>query len=130
MGKRIGRLVVIGFAAASAIGLGTAAAEGDPDKGKTVFKTCAACHSLEAGKAKVGPSLHGLLGRKAGTVGGFRYSDAMKSADIVWNAETLDGYLAAPKEFIPGNRMPFPGLKDPADRADVIAYLQSLDDGS
>ena len=103
-----------------------ALAAGDPEKGANVFRRCAACHSLEPGKIKVGPPLAGLIGRKAGTVERFRYSSAMKSADVVWTAETLDKYLAAPKTFIPGNRMPFPGLKDSQDRADVISYLKKV----
>lgn len=124
-----GRRIGIAAAAMGAIGVGTAAAEGDPAAGEQAFQKCVACHSLEAGKIKVGPPLHGVLGREAGTVDGFDYSDAMKSAEVVWDAETLNEYLAAPKSFIPGNRMPFPGVKDGDERADIIAYLQSLDDG-
>lgn len=129
MGMVAGRWIGIAAAVMGAIGIGAAAAEGDPEAGQQAFQKCAACHSLEAGKVKVGPPLHGVLGREAGTVEGFNYSDAMKSAEIVWSAETLNEYLAAPKDFIPGNRMPSPGIKDADERADLIAYLQSLDDG-
>lgn len=102
---------------------GPAAAEADAARGEQLFKRCAACHSLEPGTAKIGPSLAGIFGRSAGTVEGFRYSEAMKAADVVWSAETLDSYLADPKGFIPGNRMPFPGLKNAGERAALIEYL-------
>jgi cytochrome c len=109
---------------------GPASADGDAGHGKQVFKKCAVCHSLEPGKVKIGPPLHGLLGRKAGTVKRFNYSGAMKSANVVWSLETLDKYLAAPKKFIPGNRMPFPGLPNAKDRADLIAYLNQAARGN
>jgi nitrite reductase (NO-forming) len=88
-----------------------------------VFRKCQACHSIEPGKNLLGPSLSGIIGRKAGTEAGFNYSPAMKSADIVWNPDTLDKYLADPAKVVPGNKMPFPGLKTDHDRADVIAFL-------
>jgi cytochrome c len=113
----VGAIALAGFA-------GPAGAEGDAKRGEQVFKKCAVCHSLEPGKVKIGPPLHGVFGRKAGSVQGFRYSKAMKSADIVWSADILDKYLAAPKTFVPGNRMPFPGLKKAADRPDLIVYLE------
>ena len=83
-----------------------------------------ACHTTEAGKNKVGPTLHGLFGRKAGSVEGFTYSDAMKNAGITWSDAELDKYLTNPKKDIPGNKMAFPGLPKPDDRANVIAYLK------
>jgi len=98
----------------------------DVAHGEQVFAKCKACHTLEA-KNKIGPSLHGLFGRTAGTVADFNYSDAMKAAGakgVVWGEDTLEKYLAGPKDFVPGNKMPFPGLKDPKDREDVIAYLK------
>lgn len=104
-----------------------AAAEGNPDQGKQVFNQCRACHSVEAGQHRVGPSLAGVFGREAGAADGFnRYSDALKNADLVWNEETLDKYLADPRGYLPGNRMTYPGLKDPAKRADIIAYLKHV----
>jgi cytochrome c2 len=119
-------LVLITTAVVSG-GLGHyAAAQGNVQKGEQGFKKCAMCHSLEAGKIKIGPPLYGLIGRKAGTVSRFSYSKAMKAAGIVWTPEMLDKYLANPKKLVPGNRMPFPGLKDPKDRADIIAYLQTM----
>ncbi len=109
--------VVTGFAAA-------AHADGDSAKGKKVFAKCMACHAVEAGKNKVGPSLHGIMGRKAGSLEGFTYSDAMKNANITWNEAELDKYLTNPKKDIPGNKMAFPGLPKADDRANVIAYLK------
>ena len=98
-------------------------AMGDPVAGRQVFKKCQACHSLAPGKNMLGPSLAGVIGRKAGTAEGYTYSEAMKNAGIVWSAATLDSYLTAPQKLVPGNKMPFPGLKTDHDRADVIAYL-------
>lgn len=99
-------------------------AGGDAEAGKKVFNKCKACHALEAGKKKIGPSLHGIIGSTAGSSEGFKYSDAMKSSGVVWTDENLDAYLAQPKEFMPGNKMVFVGLKKEAERADVIAYLK------
>jgi len=104
---------------------GAALADGDAGAGKKVFNKCKTCHTLEAGVNKVGPSLAGVIGRPAGTVDGFAYSDAMKNSGITWDAEKLDQYLADPKGFVPGNKMAFVGLKKEDDRENVIAYLQS-----
>jgi cytochrome c len=101
-----------------------AQSDGDAKNGQTVFATCKACHSLDAGKNGVGPSLHGLFGRKAGTAPGYSYSEAMKTANVTWDEETLEKYLADPKAFVPGNKMPFLGVKDEKRRRDVIAYLK------
>ena len=101
-----------------------ALAEGDTAKGEKLFKRCAACHSLEAGKKKIGPSLAGVFGRAAGAVEDFKYSKAMVDSGIVWDAETLDKYLERPKKFIPKNKMAFPGLRKVDQRADLIAYLE------
>jgi len=78
---------------------------------------------MEPGKVILGPSLAGIIGRKAGTEAGYTYSPAMKQANIVWDAKTLDAYLSDPQKLVPGNKMPFPGLKTDHDRADVIAFF-------
>lgn len=96
---------------------------GDAAAGEKVFNQCKACHTAQAGQNRVGPSLHGVVGRKAGGVEGFAYSPAMKASGLTWTAETLDKYLADPKGAVPGNKMAFPGLKKPEDRANVIAWL-------
>ena len=99
-------------------------AAGNPANGAQAFRACGACHSLEPGRHKTGPSLAGVVGRKAGTVEGFRrYSPALKGADVVWNEATLDAWIADPQAFLPGNRMVFRGLPDAQARADLIAYL-------
>ena len=98
-------------------------AGGDPAAGRLVFRKCQACHSMDPGKAILGPSLAGLIGRKAGSEAGYNYSPALKQANIVWDAKTLDAYLSDPQKFIPGNKMPFPGLKTDHDRADIIAFF-------
>ena len=99
-------------------------AEGDASRGEARFQECAACHRLQAGTNEVGPSLHGIFSRKAGELTDFRYSPAMKRSGIAWTAETLDRYIADPQGFIPANRMPYAGISNASDRADLIAYLQ------
>jgi nitrite reductase (NO-forming) len=105
-------------AVANAAGL-----QGDAVAGRQVFKKCQVCHSLEPGKTILGPSLAGIVGRKSGAEPDFTYSPAMKQAALTWDAPTLDAYLAEPAKIVPGNRMPFPGLKTDQDRKDVIAFL-------
>jgi cytochrome c len=103
---------------------GPALAEGDAGAGEKLFIKCKTCHTLEAGKNKVGPSLAGLFGRAAGTAPDFNYSDAMKNSGITWDETTLDEYIADPKGKVPGNKMVFPGVKKEEDRANIIAYLK------
>jgi cytochrome c len=108
---------------ASVLPLGLAQAEGDAAKGKKVFNKCKTCHSLEAGKNKIGPSLHGLFGRTAGSAEGFTYSDAMVESGIVWDEETIELFVTKPKDMMPGTKMVFTGLKKEEQRKDLIAYL-------
>jgi cytochrome c len=96
---------------------------GDPDKGKVVFERCAACHALDEAKTD-GPSLNGVFGRKAGSRDDYRYSAAMTRSGIVWDATTLDAYIANPQDYVKGNRMSFAGVSDKSDRDDLIAYLE------
>lgn len=103
-----------------------ALAEGDPAAGAKVFRRCATCHAVEEGKKKIGPSLYGVFGRTSGTLEGFKYSDAMASAGITWSEETISEYITNPRAYVPGNRMVFPGLRNPKQREDVIAYLKSV----
>jgi cytochrome c len=107
--------------------LGTSAAHaaGDAPAGQKVFARCAACHSNAPGVNKVGPSLAGVVGRKSGTEPGFNYSPALKSADVTWDAASLDRFLQGPGSFIHGTRM-FLNVPSAADRQNVIAYLQTL----
>ena len=112
------------IAGALALASQSALAAGDAAKGEKVYKKCKACHSLKAGKKKVGPSLAGIFGRTAGTVEGFKYSKAMKGSGIVWDDKTMDEFLAKPKKVVPKTRMAFPGLKKEADRANLIAYMK------
>ena len=105
------------------------AASGDPAQGARLFgRAWGACHSLEPGRHRTGPSLAGVVGRRAGTADGFRrYSPALKGADVVWNEATLDTWIADPQVFLPGNRMVFRGLPDAKLRADLMAYLVQAD---
>lgn len=99
-------------------------ADGDPAKGKRVFNKCRTCHELTKEKNKIGPHLVGILGRKSGSVEGFRYSSAMKNANIVWSETTIDEYIADPKKYVPGNKMVLAPIKKAQQRADLIAYLK------
>ena len=97
----------------------------DLERGKQLYEECAACHSSERGAHGLGPSLHGVAGRKAGELEDFRYSPALKRSGITWTAQSLDAYVADPQKSIPANRMPYSGMPDARDRADLIAYIQS-----
>jgi cytochrome c2 len=100
------------------------ASAADAEKGKQIFdQRCQVCHSMESGRNKLGPSLAGVVGRKAGSVPGYNYSEALKDSDIVWTEQNLDQWLTNPHQFIPGDKMPFLGLKNATERQDVIAYL-------
>jgi cytochrome c len=115
--------LAIGALLTIAAGSGMAA---DVEAGKTAFKKCALCHTAEAGKNKIGPSLFGIVGRKSASLENFNYSEAMKKFDHTWDAETLDTYLADPRATVPGTKMIFLGIKEKTERDDVIAYLETL----
>lgn len=121
-------LLVAGIATIALMSGGAAQAAGDPAAGKTVFtRVCGACHTDEAnGPRKLGPTLFGVVGRKAGSVEGFRYSQANKSSGITWTPDVLDVYLKDPKAKVPGTIMAFAGLKNDTERQNVIAYLETL----
>lgn len=113
--------------AAPAAAVTTAALAGDVKAGKKVFKKCKACHKMKAGKNGVGPHLVGVIGREAGAVEGFKYSKAMAGSGLVWDAETLTGFLTKPKKYLKGTKMTFNGLKKPADIENVLAYIASVE---
>ena len=121
---RIGRHIAWPVALALLAGAGTADAQGDPEKGEKVFNKCKACHVVDKEQNRVGPHLVGIFGRPAGSVEGFKYSDAMQSSGVVWEEETMAAYLKDPKSYIAGNRMVFPGLRKDEEIADLLAYLQ------
>lgn len=126
---RISVKTIIGLSLLSGLAVTyPALAEGDADKGKKVFAKCMACHTIEEEKNRVGPHLVNILDRKTATVEGFKYSPAMIKAGeegMVWDEATLTSYLTAPKQFIPGNKMIFVGLKKPEDISNLIAYIRS-----
>ena len=117
-----------------ALGLGLAGpvlAEGDPAKGKKVFRKCKACHTVgDKAKNKIGPMLNGIIDNEIASVEGFKYSKAFlakKEEGFVWTVEVLDTYLAKPRKLIKGSKMSFAGLRKEKDRANVIAYLQTFE---
>jgi len=90
------------------------------------FVQCAACHSVDQGRNGVGPSLAGVAGRKAASLAGFAYSPALRSSGLTWDAASLDKWLTSPQRAVPGTRMPFAGIADPARRREIVTYLMSL----
>ena len=120
MSRAIGLLTAAAFAAVT----GAAWADGDAMRGEKKFEECAACHKLERTDDGLGPSLHGLFGRKAASLAEYRYSGALKRSGITWTPQSLDTFIADPQAAVPANRMPYAGMTDAGDRADLIAYLQ------
>jgi cytochrome c len=101
------------------------AQNGNPTRGERDFRACAPCHSLEPDRNMTGPSLANLWGRKAGSLPSFeRYSDALKSSGIIWDDRSLNAWLINPQQMVPGNDMPFEGIKDSGVRADLLAFLK------
>jgi cytochrome c len=101
-------------------------ASADVDKGKKVFSKCKACHKLEDGANGTGPHLFNVVDRTVAAIDGFSYSGALTGLSGGWTAEALDGFLASPKKYAPGTKMGFAGLKKAKDRANLIAYLQTV----
>ena len=98
----------------------------DYNRGKRTFKLCQSCHTVnEGGQNLVGPNLHGMFGRDIGAVEGFAYSKAVEESDIVWTPEILAEWLESPRNFLPGNKMSFAGVRKPEDRTAVIAYIMA-----
>ena len=112
---------------------GAKAQDGDPAAGQRVFNQCSACHTInQGGPNRVGPNLHGVIGRKAAAVEGFRYSGPMKQKGeegLVWSEEALRPYLRNPREVVAGTIMAFPGLRQDQQISDVIAYLKQQSGG-
>src|ERR1700737_2112158 len=115
----------LGFGVGVLIAAGPVVAA-DVEAGKTAFKKCAPVHTPQAGKNKIGPSLFGVVGRQSAGLENFSYSEGMKKFEHTWDEQTLDLYLADPRATVPGTKMIFPGIKDKAERDDVIAYLVTL----
>lgn len=103
-----------------------AANNGDPVRGEAIYSRCAACHALAYDRT--GPRHCSLFGRRAGSVPGFAYSAAMKRSTIIWNARSLDRFIASPISAVPGTAMGYAGVADPQERADLIAYLRQAND--
>jgi len=122
------KTTILAALAAAVLFAAPALAEGDAAKGEKVFAKCKACHEVEKGVNKVGPTLKGLVGRKAASVEGYKYSEAMLAKGtegIVWDEATLAAYLPDPKAYVPKTKMAFAGLKKPEEVADIIAYLKA-----
>ena len=117
--------IALPLAVAHAQGASSLAGGADAAAGGMAFLQCADCHSPGASNG-VGPGLAGIVGRRAGSHADFQYSPAMAKATIVWDAKTLDAYLADPKATMPGTTMDFPGISDAVERANIVAYLSTL----
>jgi cytochrome c len=120
-------LIALTVAAASSLLIALPANAQNVEAGQKAFKQqCGICHDVVAGKNRVGPSLFGVVGRKAGSVEGFHYSDGNKNSGLTWDQATLDGYLANPRGVVAGTTMTYAGVKNDEQRRDIIAYLATL----
>ncbi len=115
-------LCSVAIGASGAVASETAAPRARP----AGFAACAACHTTETGRNGFGPSLAGVAGRRAASLPTYAYSDALKNSGLVWNAATLDRWLTSPQRAVPGTKMPFAGIPDPAKRKEVVDYLLTL----
>jgi cytochrome c len=106
------------------LALASPATAADPDHGKALYQTCAACHTERPDA--LGPSLKGVVGRKSAALEDFRYSNPMKRANLVWDDANLRAYIQDPQAKVKGNRMPYGGLTDGKDVDDIVAYLKTL----
>ena len=118
------RSALILLATASVFAAGIARADGDAKRGEKLFEECRACHATERGVHGVGPTLYGVFGRRAGALDDFRYSPALKKSGITWTAQVMDAYVGDPQKAVPANRMPYGGMPEARDRADLVVYMQ------
>ncbi len=123
--KRIQMILAAALALVASGGVATAA--GDAAAGETTFRVCRTCHQIgEGARNFVGPELNGVVGRKAGTVPGYNYSDANKNSGVTWDEATLEKYLKRPRDVVPGTKMAYPGMAADVDIANVIAFLRQF----
>jgi cytochrome c len=122
----LARTVIAAAATTFVLAGGLAHADGDTKRGEKLFEECRACHSAERGVNGIGPSLYGVLGRRAGGLEDFRYSPALKRSGITWTPKTLDAYIADPQKAVPANRMPYAGMPEARDRADLLTYMEQV----
>lgn len=126
MSRMIASLCVFGLIVAAA----AARADGDADRGAQLYRACVACHALESGVHRTGPSLAGIWGREAGSLADFkRYSDSLRRSKLVWNEANLEAWLRDPQALVPGNYMTFRGIADARQRADLITFLRAASQG-
>lgn len=120
------RNAIIGLGLIALLASSSATLAQDASHGEELYVECAACHTFNNDDEELGPGLGALFGRRAGALENFYYSPAMENSGIVWNADTLNAFIANPQAAVPLNRMPYSGLTDAQDRADLIAYLMEM----
>ena len=133
MGRAMTKILILGLALLPLAACGSQPQSGQDAKQTSAadnrpasFGACSVCHATEAGRNGVGPTLHGVVGRQAGTMPNYTYSPAMKNSAVIWDAVTLDRFIAAPHDVVPGTRMAYPGMRDAAKRAQIVDYLATL----